>query len=129
MNIEIAEYSASLTLPGLSSESVRKIKEAAKELLGDLVVSVGPHSLDFDYSGRDAGRKVVKFLCRTAPLIGSAEGEVECQLTTDMDERHYEFYTIHASRLYRQEAKLIRMPSVEVISEASEAGRALASVG
>ena len=120
MNIEIADYSASLTFPGLSSEAIRQLKDAAKELLGDLVVSVGPHTLDFDYSGRDAGRKVVKFLCRAAPLIGSAKGEIECRLTTDTDELHFEFYTIQNSRLYRQKAKLLRMTPIEVCSEPSE---------
>lgn len=120
MNIEIAEYSASLTLPGLSPEAVQQIRQAAKELLGDLLVSVGPNHLDFDYSGRDAGRKVVKFLCRAAPLIGSAKGEVECRLVTDMDETRFEFYIIQHLRLYKQEAKLVKAPPVEVCLEVSE---------
>ncbi len=129
MNIEIAEYSAYLTLPGLRMEAVQQIEGAAKELLGDLEVSVGTHHLDFVYSGRDAGRKVVKFLCRAAPLIGSAKGEVECRLTTNTDELHFEFYAIQDFRLYRQEAKLIRMPPIEVCLEPSETGLAMTSVG
>ena len=129
MNIEIAEYSAYLTLPGLRMKAVQQIERAAKELLGDLEVSVGTHHLDFVYSGRDAGRKVVKFLCRAAPLIGSAKGEVECRLTTNTDELHFEFYAIQDFRLYRQEAKLIRMPPIEVCLEPSETGLAMTFVG
>ncbi len=129
MNIEIAEYSAYLTLPGLRLEAVQQIERAAKELLGDLEVSVGTHHLDFVYSGRDAGRKVVKFLCRAAPLIGSAEGDVKCRLTTTIDETLFEFYVVMHGRLYRQEAKLIRMPPVEVCLEPSETGLAMASAG
>lgn len=128
MNIESAEYSAFLTLPGLSPEAIRQIKQAAKEWLGELVVSVGSNHLDFDYSGRDADRKVLKFLCRAAPFIGSAKGEVECRLTTDNDETHFEFYVILHGRLYRQEAKLVRMPPVEVYLE-SETELLPASVG
>ncbi len=128
MNIESAEYSAYLTLPGLDREAVRQIEQAAKELLGDIEVSVGPHHLDFDYSGRDAGRKVVKFLCRTAPLIGTAEGDVKCRLTTDTDETHFEFYVILHSRLYRQEARLVKMPPVEVRLESLETELLSASV-
>ena len=128
MNIEIAEYSAYLTLPSLDLESIRQIEQAAKELLGDLEVSVGPHHLDFDYSGRDAGRKVVKFLCRVAPLIGTAEGDVKCRLSTTTDEIHFEFYVILHGRLYRQEAKLVKMPPVEVCLE-SETELLPASVG
>lgn len=127
MNIEIAEYSASLTLPGLSLEAIRQIKQAAKELLGDLVVNVDSHHLDFDYSGRDTSRKVVKFLSRAALLIGSAEGEVECRLTTDMDETHFEFYSVQHFRLYKQEAELVRMPPVEVRLDVAETGVLLAS--
>ncbi len=127
MNIEIAEYSAYLTLPGLSLGAVRQIEQAAKELAGDLEVSVGTHHLDFVYSGRDAGRKIVKFLCRAAPLIGSAEGDVKCRLTTANDETHFEFYVILHGRLYRQEAKFIRMPPVEVCLDASETEVLLAS--
>jgi len=127
MNIEIAEYSASLTFPDLSLEAVRQIKEAAKESLGDLDVLVTPTFLDFDYSGRDTGRKVVKFLCRAALLIGSAEGEVECRLTTDSDERHFEFYSIQHSRLYKQEAELIRLPRIEICPDVPEVGVLLVS--
>jgi hypothetical protein len=129
MNIEITEYSAYLTLPGLSLEKVQQIKQAAKELLGGLLVSVGSNHLDFDYSGRDADRKVLKFLCRAAPFIGSAKGEVECRLTTDNDETHFEFYAILHGRLYRQEAKLVKMPPVEVCLEPSETQLLSASVG
>ena len=101
-------------------ETVQQIERAAKESLENLEVSVGTHHLDFVYSGRDAGRKVVKFLCRAAPLIGSAEGDVKCRLTTANDETLFEFYVVMHGRLYRQEAKLVRMPPVEVCLEASE---------
>ena len=117
MSIEIAEYSASLMLPNLDTEAVHQVKQAAQELLAGLAVSVGPHHLEFDYTGRDAGRKVVTFLRRVASLIGEADGEVECRLTTDTDETRYEFYTIRHSRLYRQEAELVRQPPAEVRSE------------
>lgn len=128
MNIEIAEYSAYLTLPGLGGEAVRQIEQAAKELLGELEISVGSHHLDFGYSGRDAGRKVVKFLCRAVPLIGTAEGDVKCRLTTATDETHFEFYAILYGRLYRQEAKLVKMPPSEVCLE-SETELLSASTG
>ena len=115
MNIEIADYNASLTLPHLSSETVQQIEVEAKHILSELLVS--PDYLDFEYSGRDAGRKIVKFLCRIAPLIGTAEGEVECRITTDTDKSYLEFYFIQHGRLYRQEAEIVRRPSTEVCLE------------
>lgn len=117
MNIEIAEYSASLMLPDLDAQKVHQLKQVAQELLAGLAVSIGPHHMEFDYNGRDAGRKIVRFLCRIAPLIGEAKGEVECRLTTDTDEICFEFYTIQHSRLYRQEAELVRQPPAEVRPE------------
>lgn len=119
MNIEIADYNVSLALEHLSSEAVQQIEAEATGVLSDLLVS--PDYLDFEYSGRDAGRKIVKFLCRIAPLIGTAEGEVECQIVTDTDERFLEFYSIQHGRLYKQEAQIVRMPPLEVCLEASSA--------
>jgi hypothetical protein len=121
MNIEIAEYSAFLVLPNLDVDSIRQIEQIARELLNGLAVSVGPRHLEFDYSGRDTGRKYVQFLCRIAPLIGSAEGEVECVLTTDADKKVFEFYAIKNFRLYREDAKLVKLPPVEVCLEIEEA--------
>lgn len=119
MNIEIADYNASLVLPHLSVETVQQIQAEAKEILSELLVN--PDYLDFEYSGRDAGRKIVKFLCRIAPLIGTAKGEVECQIVTDTDERFLEFYSIRQGRLYKQEAEIVRMPPLEVCLEISAA--------
>lgn len=119
MNIEIADYNASLALPHLPLETVRQIQAEAKEILSELLVN--PDYLDFEYSGRDADRKIVKFLCRIAPLVGTAEGEVECRLVTDMDERVLEFYSIRHGRLYKEAAKIVRMPPLEVCLDISAA--------
>ena len=90
MNIEIAEYSVFFTLPHLADETVQRVKQTAQDTLG-FDVDVSPSFLEFDYSGRDPGRKIVSFLCRVAPLIGTAEGEAECRITTASDERRFEF--------------------------------------
>ena len=119
MNIEIADYNASLALHYLSVETVQQIKAEAEGVLSELLVS--PDYLDFEYSGRDTGRKIVKFLCRIAPLIGTAEGEVECQIVTGTEERFFEFYFIKQGRLYKQEAEIVRMPPSEVRLEIAAA--------
>lgn len=116
MNIEIAEYSVFFTLSHLSDEAVQRVQQAAQNTLG-FDVEVSPRFLEFDYSGRDPGRKVVSFLCQAAPLIGTAEGEAECRITTDTDDSYLEFYFIKQGRLYKQEAKIVRMPPSEVCLE------------
>lgn len=116
MNIEIADYSVFFILPDLEEDTVQRIQQIAQETLG-FEVSIGPRHLEFDYSGRDTGRKVVAFLCQAAPLIGSAEGEAECRLTTSMDDMHFEFYSVQHGCLYRQEAEIVKMPPSEVYLE------------
>ena len=119
MTIEIANYNASLALQHLSFDAVQQIEAEAKHVFSELLVN--PDYLDFEYIGRDAGRKIVKFLCRVAPLVGTAEGEVECRITTSTDETYLEFYTIQNGRLYKQEAEIVRMPPMEVCLEPSAA--------
>ena len=92
-------------------------------------IDVSPRFLEFDYSGRDAGRKIVMFLCQIAPLIGTAEGEAECRLTTQTDDSHCEFYFIQHGRLYRQEAEIVRMPPSEVCLETSDTRLQTAFIG
>ena len=128
MTIEIADYSASLLFPSLTEETVQQIKETAQAVLG-FDVSVGSRHLEFEYNGRDPGRKVVTFLCQAASLIGTADGEIECRLTTSADDVHFEFYSIRHGRLFRQEAEIVRMPPSEVCLEMPEAERQPISVG
>ena len=118
MNIEIADYDVFFILSKLDEDTVQQIKQLAKQVIG-FDVDVSSSFLEFDYSGRDTGRKIVTFLCQAASLIGSAEGEAECQITTDTSETHLEFYTIQNGRLYKQEAEIVRSPPVEVCRESA----------
>lgn len=123
MNVEIVEYSAFLSLPNLSPEIVEQIQFAARDVLGE--IDVTPTALEFDYSGRDASRKIVKFLCRIAPLIGDADGEIECRLNNDDGADVWEFYSIANGRLYRREAKIWKYPKAEVCANGEVMERAL----
>lgn len=123
MNVEIVEYSAFLSLPGLSENVVEQVQFAARGVLEKIHIT--PTALEFDYAGRDASRKIVKLLCRIAPLIGDADGEIECRLTNDDGPDLWEFHSIAGSRLYRQEAKLLKRNKAEVCANGEIMERAL----
>ncbi len=128
MSIEIAEYDVFFILPHLEEKVMQQIKQMAEEGLG-FKINISPQFLEFHYSGRDTGRRIVNFLCSIAPLIGTAEAEAECHITTDTDDSYFEFYSIQDGRLYKQEAKIVRMPPVEVCLEKPETNRQTVSVG
>jgi len=112
----------------LEEKVMQQIKQMAEEGLG-FKINISPQFLEFHYSGRDTGRRIVNFLCSIAPLIGTAEAEAECHITTDTDDSYFEFYSIQDGRLYKQEAKIVRMPPVEVCLEKPETNRQNVSVG
>lgn len=113
--VELYSYSAYLTFPDLNPRTVTSIREAAMVLPSS---RFNPTCLEFDYEGRDANRKVVRFLARIAPLIGNAEGEVVCRYCDDEREdpgdEDFEFYSIRGGRLFRQRGRIVREPEEEV---------------
>jgi hypothetical protein len=43
-------------------------------------IEIQPTYLTVRYKGEDSGRRILKFLCEVAPVIGNAEGEILCLL-------------------------------------------------
>lgn len=128
MASELVHYSAFLSLPNLPQETVEQIQFAARDVLQSLDVT--PTYLEFDYAGRDTNRRIVNFLCRIAPLIKQAQGEIECRLSNDDGPDFWEFYTINDYRLYRQRATLLKRRKAEVCQggEAMEEALSLVSL-
>ena len=93
MSAQLYDYSGYLTF-AIAPDAVSKIQAAARDNLGAIQVDVSPSSLELEYSGSDAGRKMVRFLHQIAPLIGNVDGSVECRLSDDTGDSNFEFYTI-----------------------------------
>ena len=89
----------------------RQLKELTKEV-PFLVMS--PRAIEVEYQGRDTSGIVVRVLLRLARLLGSAEGEVRCELAGDTDRLWFEFFRIRDGRLYRQRAQVTRQSEEEV---------------
>jgi hypothetical protein len=114
MNIESYDYTGYLEFRNLDNAALGQIEAAARENLGDLEIEIGPTHLEFDYSGRDTNRKVVRFLCQIAPLIGEAQGEIECRYFDDNGTSRFEIYTISDHRLYQWAGKILKHHKKEV---------------
>lgn len=100
------EYSAYLTFPAIDQHGVAQIKALAESAA--LQVDAGETFLEFEYSGRDSSRQVVRFLYELAKLLHDASGEVRCELVNDDGDDEFEFYRISAGRLICQIGKVVR---------------------
>jgi hypothetical protein len=103
---EIFEYSCYLTFDPLSSEQLREIESLVKPL--GISIDVGSQYLEFDYSGRDNNRKVVRLLHQLAGIIGDANGEVRCELAWEDSDPSFEFYSIKGGCLLLQKGYIVR---------------------
>jgi hypothetical protein len=113
---EIVEYSGYLMFGPLSDEQT----ETARSVLTKAGHSpdLEPHALEFEYSGRDTNRKVVRLLGRLAEIIGDADGEIVCTIEREGADPDFEFYSIRDGRLLRQRGRIVREASAEVVEPA-----------
>lgn len=111
---EIIEYSCYMTFAPLSNENLARAKRFITT--SGLSVDLGVNYLEFDYTGRDTNRQVVRLLDALAPIIGDADGEALCTLNWEDRDASFEFYSIKNQRLLRQEARLVRAKA-EVVSD------------
>ena len=100
------EYSAFLVLKPINDFQIRQIKSIAEKY--NLHIDIGDSHLEFEYSGRDSNRFVVKFLRDIAPTIGKAFGEVVCEIINDDRDNDFEFYQIRDGKLLFQPGKIVR---------------------
>jgi len=122
MKPELIEYSGYLTYQPLSSQQVEEIRRIGASFGEEL--DAQPDWLEFEYSGRDAGRKIVLLLRQLAPIIGNAEGEIVCQLDTHSTTPGFEFYSIRGGKLLKQAGHIVRGPIEEVAGEPASASHA-----
>lgn len=106
-------YSGYLLIERPSEDVARRLSEFARELP---YFDVSPTAIELDYRGRDSSQFIVRGLLRLAQLVGTASGEIVCQVSGDADQLWFEFYRIRRERLFRQFGKVVRQPEDEVTS-------------
>ena len=112
MPAEIISYRCLLTFRPLTGEQVRAARRAVVD--SGLEIEVGAEWIKFRYSGRDAGREILKLLACFAEIVVNARGEVSCQIDREHKDPAFEFYTIKKGRLFRQRGRIVRGEIEEV---------------
>lgn len=111
---EIIQYSCFINFEPLNNERLQVARRLVEKF--ELPIDLTQTYMEFDYSGRDTNRKIVKLLIELAPVIGNAQGEVKCELAWENSDSSFEFYLIKDGCLLRQIGHLVRNPA-EVISD------------
>lgn len=103
----LVTYDGYMTFPEVSPAVLKEMTALASSLC--LNVDLGASWLEFTSSGRDRERRFIAFLKAIAPLVGTAEGEVE-RLVDDDEEgtRTFEFYSIEDGKVYCQVGRIVR---------------------
>ena len=99
---------------GMSAEILQQVVALSKE---NPFFDVEPTMIEVEYTGRDTSRVVVRALRRLARIVGQADGEVQCQISGDVDQLWFEFFTIQDGRLFCQRGDVVRHPKEEVLLE------------
>lgn len=102
----IREYSGYFTFSELSAEkheSLVKIFDAE-----GLDVDLSRRSLEFESTGRDDDRLVLKVFKKVAEVLKVAEGELRCEIDDEQDDPYFEFFTIKEGKLLLQSGRIVR---------------------
>jgi hypothetical protein len=110
----LRSYSGSLIMPALSHEALQKLATMAK---GNPAFDVSSTMIEIKFTGRETNRLVERTLLQLAPVLGNVQGEVRCEVSGDIDQLWFEFFTIRNGRLFRQRGEIVRQPEEEVTSE------------
>jgi hypothetical protein len=100
------EYSAYLVFRGLNEKALDEVGKLTKDYGFDL--DFDSKFLEFEYSGRDAPLKVIKYFYNLAKIVGNAEGELICEVVNDEGDNVFEFYRIENDCLILQRGKIVR---------------------
>lgn len=97
-------------------------KKKTKELINfiealNFPAKLSGNSIEIEWSSRDFTRSFVKKLLKLAEIIGDADGEVTCTLSTDKRDPIFEFYSIKNHQLTREIGSIKRGPCKSITNE------------
>jgi len=91
---------------GLTDKCAQLIRETLNH--NGVEADVTRSSVEFKYAGRDANRWLIEILKKIAPYVGTAKGEVVCELTAEDGDPRFEFYTFEGGSLFVQRGHIRR---------------------
>ena len=99
-------YSGYLSVPTLTEQAAEHVRTEA--VAAGLDIDIGSSSIEFAYDGRDSNGFVVEFLQQVASAVGTASGEIRCEVSSEDGDPSFEFYRISGGRLLRQFGTIVR---------------------
>ena len=107
------DYSAYLTFDRIDESEISAIQTIARQF--SQVIDIGENHLEYDYIGRDTGRRIIHLFAQIAPILGNCEGEICCEIENNDGNNLYEFFFIRDRTLFCQSGKIVR-GTVEKVS-------------
>lgn len=100
------EYSAFVGVDGLQK---KRDEVASLAVRHGLTVEIYSEHMEFEYSGRDSGRRVRAFIHDLAPVVEDVDGEFVCVVTDDVgSDPSFEFYSIRDGVAYVEHGQVVR---------------------
>ncbi len=108
----IKKYDAYLTFEALTADQSQKVQSLFDTQ--DLLVTLDPDALEFEFNGRDLSDYVVHVFQEVAKVIKAADGEIRCEMDDDdWRDPKYKFFTIRDGVLWEQAGELVRCEQVQ----------------
>jgi hypothetical protein len=108
----ICNYDGYLTGFALPAGSILDITERANSL--GLSIEMDQEHIEFSFKGRDSNLFVIDFLKYLAQRVGTALGEVRCEITTDERDPLFEFFRFREGKLIAQKGRIVRDSEMEM---------------
>ena len=102
----IREYNGYFMFETIGGEQMSQIARIFVE--EDFEVDLSHKSLEFESTGRDDDRLVIKMFKEVAKVLFDAEGELRCEIDDEQDDPHFEFFSIKRGQLWLQRGHIVR---------------------
>jgi hypothetical protein len=83
-----------------------------------LGIDIADAWIEFTFDGRDTNHFVVAFLQDVARILGDAEGEITCTVSSEGEDLALEFYSVRNHQLLRQLGRIVRDPAITEVRPA-----------
>lgn len=109
----IREYNCYFTFSDISDKQRGYISRVLSDK--NFEADISRNSLEFESTGRDEDRLVLKIFKEIATVLKDADGELRCEIDDENDDPHFEFFTIKGGNLLIQKGRLVRESNVDIV--------------
>jgi hypothetical protein len=110
---DIRKYSGYFIFSEISNEQLDCIAKIFSD--ENFQVDLSRMSLEFESTGRDDDRLVLKLFKKVAHVLKNAEGELRCEVDDEHEDPHFEFLSIRQGALLLQRGRIVREKETLVV--------------